>query len=69
MGKHALRELIIAGTNLTTENILVTPGAATSLFIVATSLLEKGDHIIVAKSNYATNIETPRTLGATLFHT
>jgi aspartate/methionine/tyrosine aminotransferase len=34
------------------------------LFIVATSLLNKGDHLVVAKSNYATNLETPRAIGA-----
>jgi aspartate/methionine/tyrosine aminotransferase len=45
---------------------LVTPGAATALFIVATSLLEKDDHMVVAKSNYATNIETPRAIGANI---
>jgi len=42
----------------------VTPGAAAALFIVATSLLEPGDQVVVARPNYATNIETPRAIGA-----
>jgi len=65
-GKPALREIITEGTGLNSEDVLVTPGAATALFIVATSLLEKGDHIVVAKTNYATNIETPRAMGANI---
>jgi aspartate/methionine/tyrosine aminotransferase len=63
-GKLALREMIASGTNLNTDDALVTPGAAPALFMVATVLLEKGDHVVVAKSNYATNIETPRAIGA-----
>ena len=63
-GKPALRELIASNNNLNSEDVLVTPGAAPALFIIATSLLDKGDHIVIAKSNYATNIETPRAIGA-----
>ncbi len=63
-GKSALREQIASEINLHGEHVLITPGAAPALFIVATSLLEKNDHIIVAKTNYATNIETPRAIGA-----
>jgi len=65
-GKPALREIITRNTNLTVDDILITPGAAASLFMIATSLLEKGDHVVVAKANYATNIETPRTIGANI---
>lgn len=63
-GKPELRELIVKDTTLTADDVLITPGAATALFIIATSLLDKGDHLIVAKPNYATNIETPRAIGA-----
>ena len=63
-GKRALRELIAADGGLIADDILITPGAAPALFITATALLEKDDHIVVAKSNYATNIETPRAIGA-----
>ena len=38
-------------------------GAAGALFIVATTLLERGNHLIVLRPNYATNLETPRAIG------
>jgi aspartate/methionine/tyrosine aminotransferase len=63
-GKPALRELIAEGSSLSLNDILITPGAAAALFIVATSLLQHGDHLVVTKPNYATNIETPRAIGA-----
>ena len=44
--------------------MLVTAGAAGALFIIATTLLEKGDHLVVVRPNYATNLETPRAIGA-----
>ncbi len=63
-GKPELRDWLAADSKLHAEDILLTPGAAAALFIVNSSLLEKGDHILIAKSNYATNIETPRAIGA-----
>jgi len=45
------------------EDVLVTAGAAGALFIIATSLLEKGDHLVVERPNYATNIEPPKAIG------
>ena len=48
------------------DDVLVTPGAAHALFCTATSLLEKGDHAVVVRTNYATNLETPRAIGADL---
>ncbi len=51
-------------TALSADDVLVTSGAALALFIVSTTLLERGDHLIVVRPNYATNIETPRALGA-----
>jgi len=62
-GKLELRECLVKGSSLKAENILLTAGAASALFIVNTSLLEKGDHIIVLHPNYSTNIETPRMVG------
>ncbi|MEA3508749.1 MAG: pyridoxal phosphate-dependent aminotransferase [Synergistota bacterium] len=64
VGKLALRELLAshAGGSVTPQDVLVTAGAAGALFIIATSLLEKGDHIVVARPNYATNIETPKAI-------
>ena len=63
-GKLALREFIARDINVSAEDVLITSGAATALFIIATSLLNKGDHAVIAKTNYATNIETPKAIGA-----
>jgi len=63
-GKIELRDLIGREVALTSEDVLITSGAAAALFIVATTFLKKGDHLVVAKPNYATNIETPRAIGA-----
>jgi aspartate/methionine/tyrosine aminotransferase len=52
------------GRALTAEDVLTVPGAAAALFIVASSLVDRGDHVVVARPNYATNLETPRALGA-----
>ena len=66
-GHEGLRELIVKGSQtLVPDHVLVTMGAAGALFIIATSLLEKGDELIVVHPNYATNLETPRAIGATL---
>jgi aspartate/methionine/tyrosine aminotransferase len=64
LGKPELRELIAESAGkLNASDVLLTPGAAAALFIVATSLLEKEDHLIVMRPNYASNIETPRAIG------
>ncbi len=64
LGKPELRELIASEyQGITAQDILLTPGAAPALFIVATSLLDTKDHLIVVRPNYATNIETPRAIG------
>lgn len=39
--------------------VCTTPGAAGALFMVATATLEPGDHAVVARTNYSTNLETP----------
>ncbi len=65
LGKPELRALLTADTPpLQPDHVLMTVGAASALFIVATSLLKPGDHMIVVYPNYATNIETPRQIGA-----
>lgn len=62
-GERHLRHLIAAqGGGLTPEDVLVTAGAAGALFIVATSLLSRDDHLVVVRPNYATNIETPKAI-------
>lgn len=64
-GKPDLRALIASeAPPLGADEILITAGAASALFIVATSLLKSGDQLVVMRPNYATNIETPRAIGA-----
>jgi aspartate/methionine/tyrosine aminotransferase len=65
-GKPTLRELITHTGDFALDEVLITSGAAAALFIVATSLLDKGEQILVAKPNYATNIATPQAIGATV---
>jgi aspartate/methionine/tyrosine aminotransferase len=65
LGLPRLREQVVLGDPaLTAADVLVTAGAAPALFIVATALLRAGDHLLVVRPNYATNLETPRALGA-----
>ncbi len=69
LGRPGLRAAIAGDSvGLSPDDVLVTPGAAAALFIVATSLLKPGDHLVVARPNYATNLETPRALGAEISH-
>lgn len=64
LGKPELRQWIAndAGA-IHPDEVLITAGAAAALFIAATSILEKEDHLIVIRPNYASNIETPRAIG------
>ena len=65
LGRPGLRAAIAAGAaGVGPDDVLVTPGAAAALFIVATTLLKAGDHVVVARPNYATNLETPFAIGA-----
>ncbi len=66
LGDPLLREHLAAHSGLTPDDVLVTPGAASALFCTATALLEPGDHLVVVRTNYATNLETPRAIGADL---
>jgi aspartate/methionine/tyrosine aminotransferase len=63
-GSERLRSLVIEGEQgVGIDDVLITGGAAGALFIIATSLLGSGDHLVVVRPNYATNIETPRAIG------
>lgn len=71
LGHPGFRELIAeqsvevaGGAAVSAAEVLVTAGAAHALFIVATTLLEPGDHVVIVRPNYATNIEVPRAIGA-----
>jgi len=67
LGDPVLREAVAAGgAGLRADDVIVTPGAAAALFATATSVLEPGDHAVVVRTNYATNLETPRAIGADL---
>ncbi len=69
LGRPGLRAAIAAGgPGLGPDDVLVTPGAAAALFIIHTTLLGPGDELIVVRPNYATNLETPRAIGATVHH-
>lgn len=64
LGKPELRELIASPhKNISADEVLITAGAAAALFIAATTLLDKKDHLVVLRPNYATNIETPKAIG------
>ena len=64
-GLPRLRELIVAGSeSLDPDDAIVTAGAAAALFFASTSILGEGDHALIESPNYATNLETPRALGA-----
>ena len=62
-GLPALRELI-ARDGLEPRDVLVVAGAAPALFLIHTALLGPGEHALVTRPNYATNVETPRAIGA-----
>ena len=69
MGHKGLLELIAQASSgpagaAEPADVLVAAGAAQALFIIATTLLEKGDHLVVVRPNYATNIFTPRAIEA-----
>ena len=65
-GSETLRSQIAADGcgALTPDDVLVTVGAAGALFLTATALLGPGDRLVVARPNYASNLETPRAIGA-----
>ena len=69
-GLPELRDLIagMSPENICADDVLVTAGASGALFIVSTSLLEPGDHMVVGFPNYATNYETPNAIGARVEH-
>ena len=63
LGHPGLRRLLAADAGVAPEQVLLTVGAAAALFMVATTLLSAGDHLVVVRPNYATNLETPRAIG------
>src|SRR5436305_2554744 len=48
LGAPVLRDAVASeGDGITSDDVLVTPGAAAALFCVATSVLETGNHAVV----------------------
>jgi aspartate/methionine/tyrosine aminotransferase len=67
LGDPDLRDAVAAcGAGVGRDDVIVTAGAAAALFATATALLDPGDHAVVVRTNYATNLETPRAIGAQL---
>ncbi|MEO8208619.1 MAG: pyridoxal phosphate-dependent aminotransferase [Chloroflexota bacterium] len=64
LGLPELRARISAPWSVSPDEIIVTPGAAAALFMVNTTCVRRGDHVVIARPNYATNVETPRAIGA-----
>lgn len=64
-GSQKIRDFIAQTSNgvLSANDVLVTAGASTSLFIITTALLGPKDHLVVSRPNYATNLEIPRSIG------
>ena len=62
-GHPQLRAILAEQGQCDPNGVLLTVGAAGALFIISTTLLNPGDHLIVLRPNYATNIETPRAIG------
>jgi aspartate/methionine/tyrosine aminotransferase len=67
-GSHKIRSIVAkaSGYPITPEDVLVTAGASTSLFIITTALVGPNDHVIVTRPNYATNLEIPRSIGCNI---
>jgi len=63
-GLPELRGAIAEDAGCAPDDVLCTPGAAAALFFVATSVLDAGDHALIEHTNYSTNLETPRLIGA-----
>jgi aspartate/methionine/tyrosine aminotransferase len=64
-GLPELRDAVAdSASALGADDVLVTAGAASALFIAHTAVLAPGDHALVVRPNYATNVETPRAIGA-----
>lgn len=64
LGKPELRRILAEDAAVDPGDVMLTVGAAGALFIVASSLLDAGDEVVVCFPNYTTNLETPRAIGA-----
>jgi aspartate/methionine/tyrosine aminotransferase len=49
--------------DIRSDQVLISTGAAGSLFIINTSLLNQKDHTVLLHPNYVANLESPRAIG------
>lgn len=67
-GHPEFRGALAVEAGCSPREVLLTPGAVGALFFVHTALLSPGDHLVVLRPNYATNLETPRAIGCEVSH-
>jgi aspartate/methionine/tyrosine aminotransferase len=63
-GSSRLRSLIAKSWKLDADDVLITAAATAALFIIATTLLSKDDHVVATIPNYPNNTETAMAIGA-----
>jgi aspartate/methionine/tyrosine aminotransferase len=63
LGHPQLRALLAQEANLEPDQVMLTVGAASALFMIHTTLLNPNDECIVTFPNYGTNLETPKAIG------
>lgn len=62
-GYPELRNAIVEeAKDIHSDHVLITTGAAGSLFIINTSLLSQKDHTVLLHPNYIANLESPRAI-------
>ncbi len=66
LGHPQLRALLAQDANLGADQVLLTVGAASALFMVHTALLKANDECIITFPNYGTNLETPLAMGCNI---
>jgi aspartate/methionine/tyrosine aminotransferase len=67
-GHPGARALLAEEAGLHEDDVLLCAGAAMALFVVHSVLLGPGDHLVVVRPNYATNLETPYALACDVTH-
>lgn len=68
LGHPDLRALLSEEADLQPEDALLCTGAASALFLVNSAVVGRGDHVVVVRTNYATNLTTPQLVGADVTH-
>lgn len=66
LGTVELREMIGRNLNVPADDVLVTVGGASALFMITFVLCDPGDEIVVASPNFPPTIDAMKAVGATL---